>query len=80
MRLLISTLGKYGHVQVLLSKMAPFFGRICPQLIHGSVELYEFTRQTAYDQRTDHANDAIYVAIVRILCYTLRCGLKCRNT
>ena len=90
MRLRISTLGKYGHVQVLHCKKAAFCGRIRappntwftgPLRIHTpngiSTGLVVTSRQT--DTQTDHANDAIYVAMDRILCYALLGGLKSKN-
>jgi len=88
LRLRISTLGKHGHVQVLHYKKAPFCVRmrvppntwfIGPLRVHMpngmSIGLVVTSRQT--DAQTDHAIDANkYVAIGRILCYALRCGLK----
>ena len=85
MRLRILTLGKYGHVQVLLYKKAPFCGRmqarpktwfIGPLRVHMpndiSISLLVTSRQT--DTQRDHANDAIYVAIGRILSsYAMHC-------
>ena len=85
MRLRISTLGKHGHVQVLLYKRPLSVGESGPNLIHGSLDLYD--RQTTPNgisiglvvtsRQIDHA---IYLAIGRILYYELRCGSKRKNT